>query len=137
MSREHNESLERVGAAIVEQLGSDDPLEREKLVSAISLGQRIAEYLQCEVADEGSWVDTGSDGSGYDCHVTWKGREYNVSVSAGHTDAEMDEWEAGLSVEATAWDALMDRVIAALGPVDEALAAELAAQVGRHTSDAP
>lgn len=131
MSDEHREAHDRVGDRIVETfVPGMDPVERAKLIGAVELGQRIGELLQCELADEGTWVDTGSDGHSYDCHVTIKGREYHVNVSPGSTEAEMDQWEAELKQEASQWDLLCPRVTAALraGP-DAALADEFEAYV--------
>lgn len=121
---EYSEGLERLGATIVEQLGSDDPLERKKLIGAIEVGQRVAEFLQCELADEDTWVDTGSGGSSYDCEVKVNGREYSVTISPGSTDEEAEQWEAELSAEAQQWDSLMPRVLEALRASDPALAVE-------------
>lgn len=123
-------NLERLGEHIIANLSPEDALERKKLIGAIEVGQRVAEFLQSELADEDSYVDTGSDGTGYDCEVMVNGREYSVSISPGSTDAEMEEWEAERQVEASKWDLLCPRVIEALkaGP-DKELAAEFEAYV--------
>jgi hypothetical protein len=126
----HQEALERVHDEIIEQFGgTDDPVELDKLEGIADIGMRLASFLQSEIADEGSWVDTGSDGEVYNCHVKVNGREYQVDVSAGSTDAEMDAWEAGLKEQASKWDLLCPRVIEALKSADPELAAEFNAYV--------
>jgi hypothetical protein len=131
MSDEHKAALEGLGDKIIGAFGGQaDPVERAKLIGAIELGQEIATFLQCEQADEDTWVDTGSDGGGYDCHVTIKGREYGVHISPGSTDAEDAAEYAEMQREESQWDLLCPRVIAALraGP-DQALADEFEAYV--------
>lgn len=91
------DAQDRVADQIIHHFGGQpDPVERERLIGVIELGQRIAELLH-ELADEGKWVDTGSGGNSYDCHVTIGGREYDVNISPGSTEAEMAAWEATLS----------------------------------------
>lgn len=119
---DHHKSLESVSAAIMANLAPEDPLERVKLVGAVDLGQRIATFLQTEVADEGSWVDTGSDGSSYDCKVEIGGREFSVSVSAGDTDEEVNQFWEEQQEAARQWDALWPRVREILQTADKALA---------------
>lgn len=130
MDENQRERLEQVGEHIIAHLGSDDPLERKKLIGAIELGQRVAEFLQCEAADEDTYVDTGSDGESYDCHVTVNGREYGVTVTPGSTDEEEEQFWEEQREAASQWDLLCPRVIAALraGP-DKALADEFEAHV--------
>jgi hypothetical protein len=102
---DHQKALERVHDTIIEQFGdTHDPVELEKLEGIADIGMRLAGFLQSEIADEGSWVDTGSDGSSYDCHVKISGREYDVNISPGSTEAELDQWEAGIKEEASQWD---------------------------------
>jgi hypothetical protein len=136
---EHQDALAAEARQIDRLLiaGKDSALEREKLSGAVALGQRLAEHLQSEVADEGSWVDTGCDGSGYEAFVMVKGREYQVYVSPRSTRAELAEWETSLQEEASQWDLLCPRVINALRTADPQLAAEFErhvspAQVGRN-----
>jgi hypothetical protein len=84
MTDKHQEALERVHDRIIEQFGNtDDPVELEKLEGIADIGMRVAGFLQSEIADEGSWVDTGCGGESYDCHVRVAGREYDVQISAG------------------------------------------------------
>jgi hypothetical protein len=127
---DHREALESVHDKIIEQFGdTNDPVELEKLEGIADIGMRVAGFLQSEIADEGSWVDTGSDGTAYDCHVKVAGREYDVQITAGSTKAELDQWEAGIKEEASQWDLLCPRVIEALRRADPALATEFAAYV--------
>lgn len=111
----YRDAQDKLGDHIIEQFGGQpDPVERDRLIGAIELGQDIASYLMCERADDDTNVDTGSDGSGYDCHVTIKGREYNVHISPGHTEAEMDAWESALRKSEDEVEDLERRVLAAL-----------------------
>lgn len=122
---DHRQALESVHDQIIEQFGgTDDPVDLERLEGIAEIGMAVAGFLQSEIADEGSWVDTGSDGAVYNCHVTVSGREYGVDISAGSTKAELDQWEAGIREEAGQWDLLCPRVIEALKLADLELAAE-------------
>jgi hypothetical protein len=127
---EHRQALESTHDLIIETFGgTNDPVELEKLEGIADIGMRVAGFLQSEIADEGTWVDTGSDGEVYNCHVTVNGREYGVDISAGSTEAELDEWEAGIREGARHWDLLCPRVIEALRRSDAALADEFEAHV--------
>jgi hypothetical protein len=127
---EHREALDITDTRIIETFGNmSDPIEREKLLGTIDLGHEIAAWLHREFADEGTWVDTGSNGESYDCHVTIKGREFSVNVRAGSTDAEDDAADAEEKIMASQWDLLCPRVIEALGRADPELAAEFKAYV--------
>lgn len=109
------DAQDKLGDRIIEHFGGQpDPVERDKLIGAIELGQDIASYLMSEKADDDTWVDTGSDGSGYECFVTIKGREYQVYVSPRSTDAEMDAWESALGKSEDEVEDLERRVLAAL-----------------------
>jgi hypothetical protein len=122
---DHQQALERVHDTIIEQFGdTNDPIELEKLEGIADIGMRLAGFLQSDIADKGSWVDTGSDGSSYDCHVKVGGREYGVTISPGSTEAELDQWEAERKEEASQWDLLCPRVIEALKRADPDLGAE-------------
>lgn len=131
MNEEHMTAQEKVGDAAIAQFAPAlDDVGRERLIGTIDVGQRVGGFLMSDVADEGTWVDTGSDGISYDCHVTMEGREYHVSVWAGSSDAEDAAEDKTREEEASQWDLLCPRVIAALKAADPVLAAEFESYVG-------
>lgn len=122
---DHQQALERVHDRIIEQFGdTNDPVELEKLEGIADIGMRVAAFLQSEIADVGTWVDTGSNGETYDCTVIVCDREYDIEIKAGPTDAEVEQWKQGLETEASQWDLLCPRVIEVLRRADPDLAGE-------------
>lgn len=111
---EHRQALERVQDQIIERFSTDDPVEQEKIEGVADLGAKVATFLAGEIADEGSWVDTGFGLGQYDCHVIVGAREYHVAITAGRTEAEMAAWEAALGQSDDEITKLEKRILEAL-----------------------
>lgn len=129
MNDQHREAQDALGETIIGTFPKADPVERAKLIGAVELGQDVATFLQCEKADDDTWVDTGSDGHGYECFVRIKGREYQVYISPRSTEAEDAQDEREEAEVWSKWDLLCPRVIEALRKADPELAAEFEVHV--------